>query len=283
VDKVLHAPCHSASCRFAQTELAILAHPDLTGGETRVYSALAAHRNQKTGLAWPSRQTLAGITGYHPDYISRTCSKLAGLGLIERQQDGRGRGRTTRFRFPLVDARKAGPNPHGDSVKPDPAISFSAATPYREEQINPTAADFAPPPPSPPPVPTEASRSDFSLALDGIPDLLIPAILAGLRGLGRATRQLLVDELVGRMTTGTVRRPVGYLAWLRQQHEAGTLIPEHAPRIAAERHRRQVIAVNIERASRYPEGPPGSSPTRENPSGPTDIAAKIAALRRALH
>jgi hypothetical protein len=49
--------------------------------------------------------------------------------------------------------------------------------------------------------------------------------------------QALLDELAGRLQTERVRSPVAYLRGLIQRAVAGQLVPELAPRIAAERDR----------------------------------------------
>lgn len=51
--------------------------------------------------------------------------------------------------------------------------------------------------------------------------------------------QVLLDELAGRLQTQAIRHPLAYLRGLIQRAQAGTFVPELAPRIAAERAQRQ--------------------------------------------
>jgi DNA-binding MarR family transcriptional regulator len=254
--------------RFGQVEICAMSDKRLTAGEFKVYSVLCAHRNSRSGCAFPHRDTLAEITGYHVDYISRATAKLVRLGFLERHRDGRGRGRRTVFRFPLADARA---KPHSDCGKPDYAVSEPASTPIREEQTKTTASN-----PSLTPEPTpRAPRGDFDLSLPNVPPAIVPALLAALRGLPRACAQMLLDEMAGIAQGREIRSPVGYLRRLRQLHEGGQFVPEHAQRIEAERRRRAEIRRAVERASRPPAA-------RGRPTPPHAVPAFIHGLRAAL-
>ncbi len=252
------AASHSTAStpRYARVALASIADPNLSPGEKVVYSALAAHRhnranNPRYGQAWPSRAALASITGFNVDYISRACSKLVNLGYLERHQDGRGRGRSSTYTIPHMDA---GSRPHDDSLKPDRTISFSASTPYvgkNDVTTRPEPTPEEPPSPPPAPVPSEAARGDVhqnpekpqsqepALAYPPVPPVLIPALLAALAGLGKGTKQTLMDELTGAMGTRTIINPVGYIRVLRRLRDAGTLHCEHADRVRLDRSRRE--------------------------------------------
>ena len=73
------------------------------------------------------------------------------------------------------------------------------------------------------------------------PEGLLPAEReAARRLLGSAgpLRQVLLDELAGRMRAQGVRSPLAYLRGLVQRADAGRFVPELAPRVAAERLRR---------------------------------------------
>lgn len=167
--------------RFGQVPLPIIADSRLTEIDKTVYSALAAHRNAKHGKAWPKRQTIAKIVGCHPDSVSRSTTKLVECGYLTKT-DGRGRGCTTFYRFPLEDQRQAQrreaqtqaaqskpepkpraprkprPEREAENQKPDRTDSFCAATPYRgTERLTPK--EFTPLPPSLPEAQVEPEAS----------------------------------------------------------------------------------------------------------------------------
>ncbi len=271
------ASLHSApSFRFAQLPVAVIGSSDLTPGEKIVYSALSSYRNARSGRAWPSRATLAALTGFHPDYISRATSKLVDLGYLERHADGRGRGRVTVFTFP---------------IKPDRAISEPASTPLKG-----TDDIHAPPVDNVYPIIPEAEASrgvdleeiqeqapesppeprKLVMPKDVPPDL-IPALISALAGLDWDVRQMLLDELAGWMESGKVRRPPGYLRWLVGQYRRGKLICEHARRIQRQRQRREENrrAIANAMAMRPPETPVAARLSQ------TDVTARFDALRAA--
>ena len=75
-----------------------------------------------------------------------------------------------------------------------------------------------------------------------IPPQLLPAERQSARQLladASLPAQVLLDELAGRLQTQAVRQPLAYLRGLIQRAQAGTFVPELAPRIAAERAQRQ--------------------------------------------
>lgn len=75
-----------------------------------------------------------------------------------------------------------------------------------------------------------------------IPPQLLPAECQSARQLladAALPAQVLLDELAGRLQTQAVRHPLAYLRGLIQRAQAGTFVPELAPRIAAERAQRQ--------------------------------------------
>ena len=65
--------------RFAQVDLAVIADKSLTPGEKIIYSAIAMHRNHRTGEAFPARATVAEMAGCTPEYVSRVTTRLVRL------------------------------------------------------------------------------------------------------------------------------------------------------------------------------------------------------------
>ncbi len=65
------------------------------------------------------------------------------------------------------------------------------------------------------------------------------SIVSLLASLPEPVARTLSDELQGAMQASAVDNPFDYLRKLIEQYKAGTLTLEHAPRIQAERERRQ--------------------------------------------
>jgi hypothetical protein len=96
-------------------------------------------------------------------------------------------------------------------------------------------------------------------------------------GLPYADAQMLLDELAGAAQHTTVRNPAAYIRKLRSLHLAGTLIPEHAERIAALRAaqaRRNEAARQRALNMRPGERPP------DTPKKPRDHSAREAAMEQ---
>jgi hypothetical protein len=269
--------------RFGQVPLAVLRDPHLTHADKTVYAALAAHRNHRTGKAWPSRATLAQIVGIHPDSVTRSTRRLAALGYIIKT-DGRGRGRGTVYMFPPADPA---PKPQSAGQKPDRADCLSPPTPICRTENQNHAAPSSAPDPAP-----SATRGEFSkdprdqntastpapaLHLPiGIPAALVPALLLAVKHLPWNARQTLLDELQGAMQHKTIHNPAGYLRALVRLWEAGTLIPEHAGRIRRERQRREENTRAYQNAINMRPPPP------KTPARSTATPDRIAALRATL-
>ena len=92
------------SVRFAQVPLTIIRDPHLSEIDKTVYAALAVHRNARHGQAWPKRSTVAKRVGC-PDSVSRSTARLVECSYLTKT-DGRGRGCTTFYRFPLAASDK---------------------------------------------------------------------------------------------------------------------------------------------------------------------------------
>lgn len=144
--------------RFGQVPLAIISDSRLTETDKTVYGALAAHRNAKHGKAWPKRSTVAKIVGIHVDSVSRSVSRLVECGYLVKT-DGRGRGRSTVYTFPLANQRDAQrrastppcapespPKPRPERQKPVRPDSFCAASPIERTDV--LEKEFTPLPPS---------------------------------------------------------------------------------------------------------------------------------------
>lgn len=76
--------------------LAISLHPDLSGSDKRVASAIIEHFNRKTGRCDPSIGRLAKLLGLPDKTIRRATAKLHGLGLIVKASHG-GRSGTAAY------------------------------------------------------------------------------------------------------------------------------------------------------------------------------------------
>ena len=94
------------SVRFAQVELPILSDPRLSPTDIRIMTFLLAHRNAKSGKAWPKRQTIATKTHVHPETVTKSTAKLVECGYLVKTK-GQGRGHITVYTFPLADQRQA--------------------------------------------------------------------------------------------------------------------------------------------------------------------------------
>ncbi len=145
----------------------------------------------------------------------------------------------------------------------------------------------------PPLQPTNAHTSDRRLTVGVVgPDLLFPGGLlpaerdAMTRLLVQVpdAAQALLDELAGRLRTRGVRNAVAYLRALVRQANAGQFVPELAPRVAAERERRQREAEAqrlraLEEASSAADPPTPSMPTQAQRA---QLRTLLADLRRQL-
>ncbi len=283
---------------FAMIDEEVLVDDRLTGSEIKLYGIIARYRQSnprhpRHGQAWPSRATLARVSEFHPDYISRATSKLTRLGYLEKQHQG-GAGNAVTYRFPLIDGRsKTGSSPDTAGAYSDRAIRVSSDDTYialgRSETTPPDPEPEAPEAPVPDPVPQERGEEiqkpqepksqEQPLAYPPVPEILIPAILAALAGLGRGTKQTLMDELTGAMGTRTIINPVGYIRALRRLHDAGGLHLEHTPRVADERKRREENQRAYQRAVAMR---PATPSTVASMARPESVAGHIARLRAAL-
>ncbi len=88
------------------------------------------------------------------------------------------------------------------------------------------------------------------------------SIVSLLASLPEPVARTLSDELQGAMQQFAVDNPIGYLRKLIELHKAGTLILEHAPRIQAERERRQRHEAAVKRAMVPPLSVSGTPRTR---------------------
>jgi hypothetical protein len=177
----IHSAAHPAagqSTRFAQVELSIIRDKRLTDTDVRILSAFLAHRNAQHGKAWPKRKTIAGIVGCHVESVSRSTKRLESCGWLAKVADGRGRGHTTVYTFPLADQRQARrreaqakqPTPTPRKAKdrkpraerkPNPPVAFCGATPYRGTDSVETENLPQTPPCALAPVEPEGPRCEF--------------------------------------------------------------------------------------------------------------------------
>lgn len=89
------------------------------------------------------------------------------------------------------------------------------------------------------------------------------SIVSLLASLPEPVARTLSDELQGAMRQSAVDNPFDYLRKLIEQYRAGTLILEYAPRIQAERERRQRQEAA---ARRTPPSPPSADATPRTPA-----------------
>ncbi len=109
----------------------VLDNPSVRGNAKLVALALANYANDK-GLAWPSVETLAKITGLSKRQIQRILPQIEKAGLLKITTGG-GRKRTHRYQFTTMEnsdnlssfRRRNGDNlsRKGDMVSPDPLIT----------------------------------------------------------------------------------------------------------------------------------------------------------------
>lgn len=85
--------------RYGHVELTVIRDRSLTQTDRLVYASLKAHRNHKTGTAWPSRQIIAEIVGCTENQITKSTRRLAKSGYLLKEQRP---GRSTQYRFPLA-------------------------------------------------------------------------------------------------------------------------------------------------------------------------------------
>ncbi len=85
--------------RYAKTEMAVLSDRRLTQNDKTVYAVLKAHRNHRTGTAWPSRQLIGQIAGCTDRAVSLATSRLVQAGYLTKESRT---GRSTLYGFPLA-------------------------------------------------------------------------------------------------------------------------------------------------------------------------------------
>ena len=73
---------------FAVVSSAIVGDRRLSLADLRIYIAISAHANRKTGAAWPSRRTLAKLTGYELAHVTRATGRLVQFGWLVRSLEG---------------------------------------------------------------------------------------------------------------------------------------------------------------------------------------------------
>ena len=339
--------------RYAKTEMVVLADPRLTQNDKTVYATLKAHRNHRSGTAWPSRRLIGQIAGCTERAVSLATARLLDAGYITKEARV---GRSTVYSFPLTcppadtfrgtpertftdnrqfsEQKKEKPQqqqqpaherPGGSVVVVDSAIAKNSfpshpapAAPDVTARIEavppasdatarieaaPAASDATPgtqavsaAPDATPGTQAVSAAPDATPGTQAVPPasnvtqhetLAFPtfvslAMQAGiiriLCGLPYADAQMLVDELAGAAQHTTIRNPIAYLRRLLSLHLSGTLIPEHAERIAALRaaQARNEAARQRALAMRLDERPPDIP----KPTKPRDHSAREAAMEQ---
>jgi hypothetical protein len=121
----------------------------------------------------------------------------------------------------------------------------------------------------------EASTQNETLAFPVFISLAMQAgIIRILCGVNCQTAQMLLDELAGAAQHTAIRNPIAYLRRLLSLHLSGTLIPEHAERIAS---LRATQARNEAARQRALTAKPGERPP-DTPKKPRDHSAREAAM-----
>ncbi len=326
--------------RYAKTEMVVLADPRLTQNDKTVYATLKAHRNHRSGTAWPSRRLIGQIAGCTERAVSLATARLLDAGYITKEARV---GRSTVYSFPLTcppadtfrgtpertftdnrqfsEQKKEKPQqqqqpaherPGGSVVVVDSAIAKNSfpshpapAAPDVTARIEavppasdatarieaaPAASDATPgtqavsaapdATPGTQAVPPASNVTQHeTLAFPTFVSLAMQAgIIRILCGLPYADAQMLVDELAGAAQHTTIRNPIAYLRRLLSLHLSGTLIPEHAERIAALRaaQARNEAARQRALAMRLDERPPDIP----KPTKPRDHSAREAAMEQ---
>jgi hypothetical protein len=113
--------------RYAKTEMVVLADPRLTQNDKSVYSVLKAHRNHRSGTAWPSRRTVGQIAGCTERAVSLATARLLDAGYITK--DAR-TGRSTIYSFPLTC-------PPADTFRGTPERTFTDNRQFERKKIEP--------------------------------------------------------------------------------------------------------------------------------------------------
>ena len=79
-----------------------------TKGAQRLILLVIAEHADRSGIAWPSVETIAHLANCSERFVKRTIAKLdAGELVLER---GGGRGRSNRYRIPLERVNSGSPN-----------------------------------------------------------------------------------------------------------------------------------------------------------------------------
>jgi hypothetical protein len=343
--------------RYGAIEMPVLEDPRLTQNDKTVYATLKAHRNHRSGVAWPSRRTIGQIAGCTERAVSLATARLLDAGYLTKEARV---GRSTVYGFPLAppatpadafrgtperaftdkikfEHKKTEPQPQqpaherpGGSVvvvdcfhskpgtpailiapepepapipaipascvtqepAPIPALAINPAEPTTPEPSTPAepapctiqepaipaeSAPATPAEPDPEPSTPATTPAESKLSFPAIISLAMQAgIVRILCGLPYADAQMLLDELAGAAQATAIRNPIAYLRRLLSLHLAGTLIPEHAERIAALRAAQarneaaRQRALNMRPGERPPDTP--------KPTKPRDHSAREAAM-----
>lgn len=93
---------------WARLPNALLLHPrfrELKSSSHAVLWIIAAHWNKGSGLAYPSRQTIADLGGMSLGTVKRCLAELAEFGFLTWESaEGKGRKRHNLYQIPLMDA-----------------------------------------------------------------------------------------------------------------------------------------------------------------------------------
>jgi hypothetical protein len=286
--------------RYGTIEMPVLADPRLTANDKTVYATLKAHRNHRSGTAWPSRRTIGQIAGCTENHVTKSTRRLVEAGYLIKDQRP---GRATVFRFPLADPVATTPIQTDWGERSTPIQTdghnkqrFSSEQTKEPQQQQPVAERLNG---SVVVVPEPIAKENLPLPVGGgetapaAPDatqhetLAFPAIISLamqvgiakiLCGLPCQTAQMLLDELAGAAQHTAIRNPIAYLRRLLSLHMSGELIPEHSHRIAAQRatQARNEAARQRALAMRLDERPPDTPPQTQK----RDQSARLREMER---
>ena len=292
--------------RYAKTELAVLSDRRLTANDRLVYATLKAHRNHKSGTAWPSRQVIGAIAGCSDRAVSLATSRLVQAGYLTKQQRT---GQSTLYGFPLSGTPER-------AFTPTPERAFTHNKIIEEQNKEKPQLQRQPAERAVPagvgvvvvrsdekksnlvsPVEPIASKAGIQIEAEPAPvspvePLTFPVFVTlaiqaqmvrMLCGLPFADSQRLLDELNGAGQTRAIKNPAGYLRTLLRLFLAGELIWEHADRIAAQRASQARNQAALQRAlNMKPGGHPPDTPAPPGKRDQSVMRAELAKMRQSL-
>ncbi len=117
----------------------------LTGAELRVLLLLMAHRNCKTGLAWPSQKTLGQLAGLHRSTVAEAVAGLRRARMIKAQRAWHAGATRLVYSFPSLDRCRQGPTTVShDQCRPPPTTVNGTDVACGRDQCRPPPQPMSP-------------------------------------------------------------------------------------------------------------------------------------------